>query len=417
MSVRVDANRRLFFDFVWRGQRVREYLGVEATRENTATAEAWSAQIRAELRRGTFDYRRHFPRGAHLARFYGTPDEGRSVADYLADWQRRRSAETFHSDGRPREGASLHPTTVLHEAGSVRILSREVGHLALSALTPRVCAELRTRLLETRKAKTVRNLIGVLHVAMRDAVTLGEVPANPVVIERVRASSRTLPDPQPLSPDEIARVLDALPGRVTTRAGAVVDRATLVDLYSVWARTGWRSNEVVALRFDWLDHGRRTVTLRSGRSPRSGGLEATPKTGQRLVDCSYDPAIFAAFERRRVASLATGHRDYVWTDSLGKPLSQEWLAKRVWNPTLRLLGIAHRGQYALRDTFITLALSAGEDPGWVARVCGTSERMIWTHYRGYIAHAVRQDGAAFAAHFGSRLGSKAPGGDVSARKI
>jgi hypothetical protein len=28
-----------------------------------------------------------------------------------------------------------------------------------------------------------------------------------------------------------------------------------------------------------------------------------------------------------------------------------------------------------------LALSAGEDPGWVAQVCGTSERMIFQHDR------------------------------------
>jgi len=35
---------------------------------------------------------------------------------------------------------------------------------------------------------------------------------------------------------------------------------------------------------------------------------------------------------------------------------------------------SQRGQYCIRDTFITLSLSVGEDPGWVARVCGTSEQ-------------------------------------------
>jgi integrase len=65
-------------------------------------------------------------------------------------------------------------------------------------------------------------------------------------------------------------------------------------------------------------------------------------------------------------------------------LSQEWLHKRVWKPTLRRAGIADRGQYAIRDTFISLALSSGEDPGWVAQVCGTSEQMIFRHYRRWI---------------------------------
>ncbi len=43
-----------------------------------------------------------------------------------------------------------------------------------------------------------------------------------------------------------------------------------------------------------------------------------------------------------------------------------------------------RKVYNIRDTFITLALSAGEDPGWVAQVCGTSEEMIFRHYRRWI---------------------------------
>ena len=44
-------------------------------------------------------------------------------------------------------------------------------------------------------------------------------------------------------------------------------------------------------------------------------MEAPPKTGPREVDCRYDPEIFAAFQRRRRAALATGRRDYVFTDA------------------------------------------------------------------------------------------------------
>jgi hypothetical protein len=65
-------------------------------------------------------------------------------------------------------------------------------------------------------------------------------------------------------------------------------------------------------------------------------------------------------------------------------LDQEWLNDFVWKPTLRSAGIAERGQYCIRDTFISLALSSGEDPGWVAQVCGTSEEMIFRHYRNWI---------------------------------
>jgi hypothetical protein len=66
----------------------------------------------------------------------------------------------------------------------------------------------------------------------------------------------------------------------------------------------------------------------------------------------------------------------------------------------------------IRDTFITLALSAGEDPGWVAQVCGTSERMIFEHYRKWMKNLTRQDGGriarlyrAGAPQFGHRVGT------------
>jgi hypothetical protein len=39
------------------------------------------------------------------------------------------------------------------------------------------------------------------------------------------------------------------------------------------------------------------------------------------------------------------------------------MGKRAWLPTLRRYGLHARGQYNTRDTFITNALSAGEDPG------------------------------------------------------
>jgi hypothetical protein len=46
--------------------------------------------------------------------------------------------------------------------------------------------------------------------------------------------------------------------------------------------------------------------------------------------------------------------------------------------------MSERGQYAIRDTFISLALSFAEDPGWVAQVCGTSGQMIFRQYRRWI---------------------------------
>jgi integrase len=151
----------------------------------------------------------------------------------------------------------------------------------------------------------------------------------------------------PLTPEEIHGFLANVP-------------EAFRDLYSVWFQVGWRSSEIVALRFGWLDFVRKTIVLQRARIPRWGGVEAEPETGRRLVDCSYAPEIFQTLERIRYARGGVENDDFVFIDSRGWPLSQEWLNKRVWKPTLRRAGIRERGQYCVRDTFITLSLSAGE---------------------------------------------------------
>ncbi len=102
------------------------------------------------------------------------------------------------------------------------------------------------------------------------------------------------------------------------------------------------------------------------------------------MNCGYAPEVFRAFQRLRERAQSASPEDYIFTGKRGQPLSQEWLNERIWKPTLVRAGIRVRGQYCIRDTFISLALSSGEDPGWVAQVCGTSEQMIFRHYRHWI---------------------------------
>jgi hypothetical protein len=225
----------------------------------------------------------------------------------------------------------------------------------------------------------------MLHKVMSDATEEGLITSNPVLRirsgRRRRAAARVRSQSDPLTPAEIAAFLATVPGAYWT-------------LYDVWFRLGWRPSEIVALRFRNLDFPRQIITVDTGRLPRFGGIEAEAKTGPRQVDCSYDPQIFALLTRLRDDHGGRpGPNDYVFTDPAGQPLSQEWLHKRVWLVTLERAGLRRRGQYNIRDSFITIALSAGEDPGWVAKVCGTSEEMIFRHYRTWIPGLTPDAGA------------------------
>lgn len=63
-----------------------------------------------------------------------------------------------------------------------------------------------------------------------------------------------------------------------------------------------------------------------------------------------------------------------------------------------------QGSYILRHSFITAALSAGEDPGWVAQFVGHTEQMLWTRYRKYIRTNKNAPGTALAARMRQSVG-------------
>lgn len=58
-------------------------------------------------------------------------------------------------------------------------------------------------------------------------------------------------------------------------------------------------------------------------------------------------------------------------------------------------GLRERSLYQCRHTFATIALSAGEEIGWVARqMRHESTEMVVRHYYRWIRNSTRQDGAA-----------------------
>ncbi len=101
--------------------------------------------------------------------------------------------------------------------------------------------------------------------------------------------------------------------------------------------------------------------------------------------------IFAAYE---LAEKAPELKVAVF--EAGNPLDHRNVTKRIWYPTLLVLGLTRRRPYQTRHTTATLWLASGESPEWIAQQLGHSTtKMLFEVYSRFIPNATRQDGSAF----------------------
>src|ERR1700730_17206751 len=87
MPVRAKDDK-LFFDFFWNGIRCKEYTGLADNGENRRLCERKMSTVHAAIKRGTFDYRAHFPRGSRLHLFHPDLRERDGAVTLFADYLR-----------------------------------------------------------------------------------------------------------------------------------------------------------------------------------------------------------------------------------------------------------------------------------------------------------------------------------------
>jgi integrase len=256
----------------------------------------------------------------------------------------------------------MRPSTWLSYQKNVeRHIVPALGRLPLQRLTPAQLAAFYRSLLEHGRRdgrgglapKTIRNIHGALHAALKDAVRWGYVARN--VAAAADLPKGMLPEMHVWSPEQLRAFLDQVRN----------DR-----LYAAWlllATTGMRRGEVAGLR--WVD-----VDLDAGRvSPRRPRVVVNyevvvsePKTAKGRRSLALDPATVAALREHRVRQLeerlAVGPRwqdsglVFTWPD--GRPLHPERFS-RWFEQHARAAGLPKIRLHDVRHSYATAALAAG----------------------------------------------------------
>ena len=143
--------------------------------------------------------------------------------------------------------------------------------------------------------------------------------------------------------------------------------------------TGLRPSEALALRWGDIDLSRRELIISKSRyldeeaATKTAASERTVKIARALAEIL-----------RTVKPLHVTEETHVFLNQDRKPINfHTWRAK-IWYRALRAKNLRERRPYTMRHTFISLGLTTGVNPKWLADYCGTSLAMIEKHYGKYI---------------------------------
>jgi integrase len=331
-GIRTTSSRSIQIDFKWQGRRYRERLRLAPTPPNLKYAARLKATIEHEIATGQFDFAKHFPRSPR--RGLGGNLLSRILSDYVAGLERQ-----------------LEPETVAEYRLDAEAFVRGVGDCPVGQLTRAHIRDFINR--SALSKKRLDNILVPARGAFRQAVEDGILESNPLAdfrIRRVQKADASKIDP--FTPEEVAAI-------AATDLGA---------LWSFWVWTGLRSGELIGLEWSDVEADRSSIGIR--RAVRVGRTKS-PKTksGNRTV--TLLPGARAALDR-----IAQGEGPVFRNPGTGRGWYEDRALARAFRKACAAAGVRYRYPYQLRHTFASWALSAGENPAWVAKQMGHRDTLM-----------------------------------------
>lgn len=239
-------------------------------------------------------------------------------------------------------------------------------------------------------AKTVKNVHGVLHKALQQAVKVGYLRVNPADACELPRVER--PELKPLDDTEISAFLQAVRGH------------RFEALYTVTLFTGMREGEALGLCWACVDFDRGTVTIRRQLQKERGGSGeyhlVSPKNGKgrtitpasTVMDLLRRHRAAQIRQQLRAGSLWEGS-GLVFTDDLGHHLSAQTvylhfkkLAAEIGRPDARF--------HDLRHSYAVAAIKSGDDIKTVQGNLGHATAAFTLDVYGHVTDQMQQASAA-----------------------
>ena len=204
--------------------------------------------------------------------------------------------------------------------------------------------------------KTVKNVHGILHCALQQAIACDYIYRNPA--DACKLPKVTKPEIKPLEPEEIARLLKE------------AEQDDYCNLFIVAMFTGMRQGELLGLAWECVDFKSGIITVKQQLQCKDGNyfLE-TPKSGKNrtilpapiVMDALRNQLERQQKEQAQAGEMWDNQFNLVFTDALGKYLVRRTVVKH-FKKISGCAGISDDARFHdLRHSFAVSSLYAGDD--------------------------------------------------------
>ena len=280
------------------------------------------------------------------------------------------------------------PSTVAAYKSTVKNhLKPGLGAIRLDELNAHTIQSLYNRLGDTRSPKTVKNVHGILHKALQQAVINRYIPFNPAeACVLPRAERKEL---KPLDDALISAFLKAVKGH------------QFEDLFRVALFTGIREGEILGLCWDVVDLDKGTIHIIRQLQKISGEWVLVTTKNSKGRTITLAPFVVQILRKVKHQQLENRLRygdcwedsGFVFTNELGQHLNRHTVLKH-FKKIMAQIGSPETRFHDLRHSYAVASIRSGDDIKTVQENLGHATAAFTLNVYGHVTDQMKQDSAA-----------------------
>ena len=280
------------------------------------------------------------------------------------------------------------PSTVAAYKSTVKNhLKPGLGAIRLDELNAHTIQSLYNRLGDTRSPKTVKNVHGILHKALQQAVINRYIPYNPAeACVLPRAERKEL---KPLDDALISAFLKAVKGH------------QFEDLFRVALFTGIREGEILGLCWDVVDLDKGTIHIIRQLQKISGEWVLVTTKNSKGRTITLAPFVVQILRTVKHQQLENRLRygdcwedsGFVFTNELGQHLNRHTVLKH-FKKIMAQIGSPETRFHDLRHSYAVASIRSGDDIKTVQENLGHATAAFTLNVYGHVTDQMKQESAA-----------------------